>query len=356
MTFIATSRRSRRPARRPSSSTSARTTTTSIRRRPTRQSASGLGRYCRFTSTVSSPTWRRSARSVGAPGCRSSRTRVRRTAPSARVAGPGRAERWPRSASTRRRTSARWATRAPSLRRPSALARHVRSLRQHGEVEKYRSENPGYTARLDTIQGSVLLRKLPHSAGWNAQRAAAAERYQRRARGRRRPDAASGPAGQLARVAPLRGPDGRASPARGVPRRARDLDCPPLSRAASPLGRVCRPRSGSRCVPGCGGACRRGAFAPDLPRDRRVAARARLRGGARVLRAWLSPRRNEAPHRAARRTSCSARASSSSLHEPVRLPDRRRHPDRTVRRDPARRRDRRALQDPEPHVRLRGRR
>ena len=58
-----------------------------------------------------------------------------------------------------------------------ALARHVRSLRQHGEVEKYRSEYPGYTARLDTIQGSVLLRKLPHLAGWNGQRAAAAERY-----------------------------------------------------------------------------------------------------------------------------------------------------------------------------------
>ncbi len=58
-----------------------------------------------------------------------------------------------------------------------ALARHVRSLRQHGEVEKYRSEYPGYTARLDTIQGLVLLRKLPHLAGWNGQRAAAAERY-----------------------------------------------------------------------------------------------------------------------------------------------------------------------------------
>ena len=41
------------------------------------------------------------------------------------------------------------------------------------------------------------------------------------------------------------------------------------------------------------------------------------------------------------------------VHEPVRLPHRRREPDRTVRRDPARRVDRRALQDPEPHVHLR---
>ena len=42
------------------------------------------------------------------------------------------------------------------------------------------------------------------------------------------------------------------------------------------------------------------------------------------------------------------------VHQPLRLPDRRRHADRPVRRDPARCRHRCALQDPEPHVHLHG--
>lgn len=58
-----------------------------------------------------------------------------------------------------------------------SVAEAVRSLRQHGEVEKYRSERRGFTARLDTIQAIVLLRKLPHLADWNAQRIAAAAYY-----------------------------------------------------------------------------------------------------------------------------------------------------------------------------------
>jgi dTDP-4-amino-4,6-dideoxygalactose transaminase len=57
------------------------------------------------------------------------------------------------------------------------LARRVRALREHGQMGKYRHELVGYTARLDTLQALVLLRKLPLLAGWNEQRRAAAAFY-----------------------------------------------------------------------------------------------------------------------------------------------------------------------------------
>jgi dTDP-4-amino-4,6-dideoxygalactose transaminase len=57
------------------------------------------------------------------------------------------------------------------------VARIARALREHGEVEKYRSVYPGYTARLDSIQAIVLAHKLPLLADWNAQRARAAAFY-----------------------------------------------------------------------------------------------------------------------------------------------------------------------------------
>ena len=43
------------------------------------------------------------------------------------------------------------------------LANRVRALREHGGREKYQHEFPGYTARLDTLQALVLLRKLESS-------------------------------------------------------------------------------------------------------------------------------------------------------------------------------------------------
>jgi dTDP-4-amino-4,6-dideoxygalactose transaminase len=60
-----------------------------------------------------------------------------------------------------------------------SLADAVHALRQHGEVEKYRSTRPGYTARLDSIQAIVLGHKLPLLDAWNAQRAEAADVYER---------------------------------------------------------------------------------------------------------------------------------------------------------------------------------
>jgi dTDP-4-amino-4,6-dideoxygalactose transaminase len=57
------------------------------------------------------------------------------------------------------------------------LAVRVRMLREHGQAEKYRHELEGWTARLDTIQALVLLRKLQMLDDWNAARRAAASYY-----------------------------------------------------------------------------------------------------------------------------------------------------------------------------------
>ena len=57
------------------------------------------------------------------------------------------------------------------------LAAHARMLREHGQTRKYRHEAEGWTARLDTIQALVLLRKLPLLDGWNEERRAAAAFY-----------------------------------------------------------------------------------------------------------------------------------------------------------------------------------
>jgi dTDP-4-amino-4,6-dideoxygalactose transaminase len=57
------------------------------------------------------------------------------------------------------------------------LAARARVLREHGQTRKYRHEAEGWTARLDTIQALVLLRKLPLLDGWNEERRAAAAFY-----------------------------------------------------------------------------------------------------------------------------------------------------------------------------------
>jgi dTDP-3-amino-3,4,6-trideoxy-alpha-D-glucose transaminase len=57
------------------------------------------------------------------------------------------------------------------------LARVVRALREHGQHVKYEHALQGYTARLDTIQAAVLLRKLPLLDEWNRSRTAAAHLY-----------------------------------------------------------------------------------------------------------------------------------------------------------------------------------
>jgi dTDP-4-amino-4,6-dideoxygalactose transaminase len=59
----------------------------------------------------------------------------------------------------------------------SDLADTVRALREHGQHRKYEHDLVGWTARLDTIQAAVLLRKLELLEGWNAQRCEIADAY-----------------------------------------------------------------------------------------------------------------------------------------------------------------------------------
>jgi dTDP-4-amino-4,6-dideoxygalactose transaminase len=59
----------------------------------------------------------------------------------------------------------------------ASLAELVRALREHGQKHKYHHELEGYTARLDTIQAAVLLRKLPLLDGWNDERREVARFY-----------------------------------------------------------------------------------------------------------------------------------------------------------------------------------
>ena len=63
------------------------------------------------------------------------------------------------------------------------LAEKVRALREHGQRAKYEHDFEGWTARLDTIQALVLLRKLPLLDGWNEQRRAVARGYAERLEG-----------------------------------------------------------------------------------------------------------------------------------------------------------------------------
>ncbi|MGX5653824.1 DegT/DnrJ/EryC1/StrS family aminotransferase [Geodermatophilus nigrescens] len=57
------------------------------------------------------------------------------------------------------------------------IARTVRLLANHGSEVKYQHPVLGFNSRLDTLQAVVLRAKLRRLAAWNAERAAAAQRY-----------------------------------------------------------------------------------------------------------------------------------------------------------------------------------
>jgi dTDP-4-amino-4,6-dideoxygalactose transaminase len=63
------------------------------------------------------------------------------------------------------------------LTNDDALAKKVRALRNYGSEVKYSHPEAGFNSRLDPLQAAVLRVKLAHLAGWNAQRRAAAHRY-----------------------------------------------------------------------------------------------------------------------------------------------------------------------------------
>ena len=58
-----------------------------------------------------------------------------------------------------------------------AIAERVRALRQHGMRERYFHDELGWNARMDGLQGAILLVKLKYVEGWNETRRTLAARY-----------------------------------------------------------------------------------------------------------------------------------------------------------------------------------
>jgi dTDP-4-amino-4,6-dideoxygalactose transaminase len=59
------------------------------------------------------------------------------------------------------------------------LAARIRTLRNHGQAEKYLSSEPGWNSRLDEIQAAILRVKLRHLSNWQRARQAHAAEYNR---------------------------------------------------------------------------------------------------------------------------------------------------------------------------------
>lgn len=58
-----------------------------------------------------------------------------------------------------------------------ALAKRLRSLRSHGSVKKYFSEEQGWNSRLDELQAAIVRVKLRHLDSWSSKRRERAARY-----------------------------------------------------------------------------------------------------------------------------------------------------------------------------------
>jgi dTDP-4-amino-4,6-dideoxygalactose transaminase len=59
------------------------------------------------------------------------------------------------------------------------LAARIRTLRNHGQTDKYRSSEPGWNSRLDEIQAAILRVKLRHLSNWQRARQSHAAEYHR---------------------------------------------------------------------------------------------------------------------------------------------------------------------------------
>jgi dTDP-4-amino-4,6-dideoxygalactose transaminase len=63
------------------------------------------------------------------------------------------------------------------------LAVRLKSLRNHGQSERYRHDEVGFNYRMDGIQGLILSKKLTHIDAWTDARRSIAARYTRGLRG-----------------------------------------------------------------------------------------------------------------------------------------------------------------------------
>ena len=59
------------------------------------------------------------------------------------------------------------------------FAARIRTLRNHGQSEKYRSSEPGWNSRLDELQAAILRVKLRHLSNWQRARQSDAAEYDR---------------------------------------------------------------------------------------------------------------------------------------------------------------------------------
>ena len=59
------------------------------------------------------------------------------------------------------------------------IAERIRTLRNHGQTQKYLSGEPGWNSRLDEIQAAILRVKLRHLSDWQRARRANAAEYTR---------------------------------------------------------------------------------------------------------------------------------------------------------------------------------
>jgi dTDP-4-amino-4,6-dideoxygalactose transaminase len=59
------------------------------------------------------------------------------------------------------------------------IAARIRTLRNHGQTEKYLSSEPGWNSRLDEIQAAILRVKLRHLSKWQSARRSHASEYTR---------------------------------------------------------------------------------------------------------------------------------------------------------------------------------
>ena len=188
-------------------------------------------------------------------------------------------------ASTRRRTSARSATPAPSRPTTPRWRARLRRLRNYGSERSTSTSSRARTAGSTSCRPRSCRSGCGTSTSWNARRAAIAARYARRARRRRPRAAAHGPPGadRCWHLYVVRSP--RATRSRRTSRAGR-RHADPLPDPAAPAGGVRRPIALAPLPAAVGGARGgRGAVAADRPAARTAPGGRRLLGRAQLRRA-----------------------------------------------------------------------